>query len=96
MKKIIIVILVLFFAATGQAQKKDSLPVVAQPTQAEVNKFLDSLDTKTSVKEFKAFLYETASAKFYNEGKFAELYDLYIQQKYDAWIIQRGKTKTKQ
>lgn len=97
MKKVsmIIFVVVLFATANSQTNKPKVMTAAdsAAAQQAEVNKFVDSLLLKTSLKEFQTFLYENVSGKEYNEGAFVRLYDLYLRTKYNEWI-QRKQQKT--
>lgn len=72
-------------ASIAQAQQ--------QKETAEANKFIDSLTTKTSIKDFQLWLYENVSQKTAAEGKFGELYNLFLQQQYAAWVQRRAKPK---
>lgn len=63
----------------------------AAAAQAEANKFLDSLLTKTSLKDFQTFLYETVSGKEYNEGTFVQLYNFFMQTRYNQWMQKKKK-----
>ncbi len=95
MKSAIILIFLIssFLFSTAQSTNgstKQSQDSVAK-LQADAAKYLDSLSSKISLKEFKDFLYESVSGKEYNEGLFVNLYNFFMQQKLNAWLAQREK-----
>lgn len=65
--------------------KQDSLG------QAEARHFIDSTVNKTSMNEFRSWLYENFSAKKYDEFMF--YYNSFLQNKYSAWIEAKKKQK---
>lgn len=96
MKHFLITLISVFIFCGASAQVKNNpKPMTAQDSaaaqQAEANKFIDSLLTKTSLKEFQTFLYENVSGKEYNEGAFVRLYNLFLQTRYDQWMQRRQK-----
>ncbi len=73
---------------TPQSQaEKDSIAQL----QKEADKYIDTVLTKTSLKEFREFLYSGVTGKEYNEAPFVALYNFFIQQKLNAWINERAK-----
>ena len=80
------------FSQTG-ATKKLTAQDSALLEQQAANKFVDSVVTKTSIKEFREFLYSTITAKQLDEGKFIELYDFFIRSKYQQWIQEKQAKK---
>ena len=57
------------------------------------NKHIDSVMSKTSIKDFQQWLYENATVKQYQEGKFVDLYNAYVQQQYNVWIAPKSQPK---
>jgi broad specificity phosphatase PhoE len=86
MKTIIAIVLTISALTTfGQGTSvKDSI------LQVEAKKFIDSLPVKSTLKEFQIFLYENMTAKEYNE-KFAQMYQAFLQIKYNAWLAEKKK-----
>jgi abortive infection bacteriophage resistance protein len=93
MKHFLITLISVFIFCGAMAQTKK--PMTAQDSaaaaQAETNKFIDSLLTKTSVKEFQTFLYERVTGKEYNEGTFVQLYNFFMQSRYNEWMQKKKK-----
>jgi hypothetical protein len=77
--------------AYGQTKTthEDSVALI----QRETNAFIDSLAKNTSISQFQLFMYENVSAKQYNDGKFSELWNTYLQLQYSAWIQRKQKHK---
>lgn len=65
-------------AAGAQTQQADSL----QKEEALFSKFADSVYSHTTLKEFKDYLYDKVTSKFYTEGTFANLFQYFTQQKF--------------
>jgi hypothetical protein len=78
------VISVISFGQGTSSNKADSI------FQIEAKKFIDSLPAKSTLKEFQDFLYQTTTAKEYDE-KFSPLYQLFLQTKYNAWLSEKKK-----
>lgn len=89
MKKAIAIILILIsLNAFSQANTSDSL----KKAQIEANKFIDSLTKHTTIADFREWLYNNVTAKNFTEGKFADLYNFFLQAEYQKWM---EKTKKK-
>lgn len=94
--KYILTIFIFLFICIGLSAQKPKVMTAADSAaaqQAEANKFVDSLLTKTSLKEFQTFLYESVSGKEYNEGTFIRLYDLFLRTKYNEWMQRKQQKK---
>lgn len=93
MKTVMIVILILlisfFYCKDGNGQNADSI----QKLQIEYNKFADSLDSHTTVKEMIDYLDNQITSKWFREGTMVELHQYFINQKYQLWLQQRHKPK---
>ncbi len=63
---------------TAFGQTQDSL----QKIQIQYQKFVDSVSSHTTVKEFSDFLDQTVTSKFFREGTFTELYQYFINTKW--------------
>ncbi len=79
--------------SSGNVQQ-DSINKAQAQLQAEATKYLDSLEGKISLKEFRAFIYESVSMKEFNELPFQQLLNFYNQQKINAWLNERAKKQT--
>lgn len=90
MKNIIILILIIVSLNCFAQTNNDSILLQQQTT-----KFIDSLEKNTSIKQARDFLYENISGKLFNENKFTitELYNFFLQLKYQQWLAERGKPK---
>ncbi len=77
MKKLIVA-MTCMVSVTAFAQTQDSL----QKLQLQYNKFVDSVGSHTTLKEFNTFLDETITQKFFREGTFTELYQYFINTKW--------------
>lgn len=98
MKYLLTIFIFLFICISLSAQKKDSLPITKQngltmSKQDSVNVFiklrdaaLDSIVSKTSLKDFQSWLDENISSKMMREGKLNELWAAFINAKLDEWI----------
>ncbi len=84
MKKITTALL-LIISLQSFSQKVDSV--------ALWNQHLDSVLNKTSMKDFRLWLYENATEKQTNESKFVDLYNAFIQFQYSKWIASKSKPK---
>jgi len=71
---LIFIAVVLSSISYGQTNKADSIK------QAEANKVVTEIVTKTSIKTFQEWLFETMTAKQYND--FMQYYNEYIRQQY--------------
>jgi nucleoside-specific outer membrane channel protein Tsx len=81
MKKIILAAsLVVSISCAAQTANNDSL----QKLQKQYQQFTDSIYSHTSLKEFRDFLYERVTTKFFSEGTFADLYQYYTNEKWNA------------
>lgn len=49
-------------------------------------RFYDSVALHTNIRDFQQWLYENVSAKIFQEGKFIELYNFYLQRKYQIYL----------
>lgn len=88
MKKVtttITIVLCLLISASAFSQKQDSVQLW--------NKHLDSSLSKTSIKDFQQWLYENATVKQYQEGKFVDLLNAYVQRQYELWIQPKQQPK---
>lgn len=82
MKKLFLVIAIAFsVSAFGQGNSVKSDTAIRKEQEA-ANKFVGELVSKTSIKEFQAWVYENLPAKQHDE--FIRLYNYFIQQKYMA------------
>lgn len=97
--KHLLIIFLLIISIDSFSQKKDSASKKmtaqdsAQVLQIEYNKFIDSLISKTSVKQLYDFFTETITVKQYQEGKWVDLYDFFVRTKGNAWLQNRSKPK---
>ena len=88
---IAIIIVCLLFSASAfsqSSQKENRVDSVAL-----WNKHIDSVIGKTSVKDFQVWLYENATVKQYQESKFVDLYNAFIQFQYQRWITSKSQPK---
>lgn len=73
--------------AHGQ-NKKDTITatngIISQ--QAVWNYYIDSVVSRLSLKQFQEWLFENATVKQYNDGKFVDFYNSYINWRYDIWV----------
>lgn len=106
MKKAIkysIIALCLLISASAFSQSKEAWKDANKATrgnQLQVvdsvalwNKHLDSALSHTSIKDFQLWLYENATVKQYNESKFVDLYNAYVQ--FQMQLFLKPKTKNK-
>jgi hypothetical protein len=87
MKKIITTLL-LVVSLNAFSQSKQQVDSVAL-----WNKHLDSALSHTSIKDFQLWLYENATVKQYNESKFVDLYNAYIQFQMQLFLQPKNKKK---
>lgn len=84
MKKILFAFLfVLAIKTNAQTSKADSIK------QAEINKVVNEIVTKTSIATFQEWLYKTMTAEKFNE--FLQYYNGYIQQAYNEKLKSEKK-----
>ena len=88
--------LTIFIFAHSQAppptkQQQDSV----EKLQKDYAAYIDTLVAKTTLKQFMDYLYATVTAKYYNEGKWLELYNYFLNNKGDEWLQKRSKPKQK-
>lgn len=57
------------------------------------NNHLDSVISKTSIKDFQSWLYENATIKQYNESKFVDLYNYFVQYQLQRWLQTKSEPK---
>lgn len=57
------------------------------------NNHLDSVISKTSIKDFQSWLYENATIKQYNESKFVDLYNSFVQYQLQRWLQTKSEPK---
>lgn len=103
MKKTILLFSILtisYFGWGQQGNKKDTTGIT--PTNGIVdvqsvwNKYIDSVVSKLSIKQFQDWLFENATVKQYNDGKFVDFYQSYLNYRYNIWIAEwNDKHKTK-
>ena len=86
--KAAIIALCLLISASAFSQSKQQVDSVAL-----WNKHLDSALSHTSIKDFQLWLYENATVKQYNESKFVDLYNAYVQ--FQMQLFLKPKTKNK-
>jgi len=77
-------------SSSGNAQQ-DSINKAQAELQKEADKYLDTVTMRTSLKEFREFLYSGVTGKEYNEAPFVSLYNFFMQQKLNAWLNERAK-----
>lgn len=94
MKKTMIVIFatILFSAVNAQTQstsakltKQDSINAFVKLRDA----FIDTVLTKTSLKDFQKWLDESVSGKMAREGIFTDLYIAFLNAKVDEWVVKK-------
>jgi predicted HTH transcriptional regulator len=99
MKQSICLILLLLGFMACISQTGNSSPPKMTPAdsaalfQQEVNKFVDSLISKTTLKEFVEFLYINTTGKQANEEKWTMLYDFFVRTKANQWAAEREKKR---
>lgn len=93
MKKTIIFILSIFIFTVCNSQTKMTAADSAAKLQQELNKFIDSLVLKTTVREFMDFLYTNTTGKQANEEKWVVLYDFFVRTKASQWVAEQEKKK---
>lgn len=90
--KHLLVISLLFISWAAMAQKKDTIPskmTKQDSINAFVKKrdvFIDSVNSKTSLKEFGVWLDENVSAKAFREMPYSNLYTAFIEARLNEWI----------
>lgn len=89
MKHLLITLILIFIffcgASAQKLTKQDSINVFVQKRDAA----LDSIISKTSLKDFRAWLDENVSAKMLREGKMNDLWAAFINAKLEEWIKQK-------
>ncbi len=90
-KRTLLVILSFLIVIFSHAQKPDS----AALAQKEANAFIDSITTNTSIGDFQKWVDESVSGKMGREGKFSELYQLFLQNNYSLWLQKKAQSKSK-
>lgn len=94
MRKIITTITILLcLLVSASAFSQSSQKANFQDSVALWNKHLDSALSKTSIKDFQQWLYENATVKQYQEGKFVDLLNAYVQREYQVWIQPKSSPK---
>jgi len=88
MKKLslsILTIILLISTSYGQSpQQIDS----ANKSVVDWNKFVDSVESNTSIKQFREYIYKSVTAEFYDTGTYVNLWNWFAQQKYPIWLKQ--------
>lgn len=69
-------------SVTAFAQSTTSGQDSVQRLQLEITRFSDSVYAHTTLKEFRDFLYEKVTTKFFSEGTFADLYQYFLNEKW--------------
>lgn len=69
-------------STSGKMTKQDSINAFVKKRDAAI----DSMNTKTSLKEFSAWLDENVSAKAFRETPYSGLYNAFIQAKLEEWV----------
>lgn len=95
MKRITLLLAIIFllsFYGYGQS-KKDTTGIVTSNNgiisqQAVWNSYIDSVTSKLSIKQFQDWLFENATVKQYNDGKFVDFYQSYLNYRYNIWIAE--------
>lgn len=67
--------------------KQDSLDMIA------ANRFVDSLEKATSIRDFKLFLDANVQSTKQNFQIFDDFYAFYIRTKYNEWLSKKQKPK---
>lgn len=67
--------------------KKDS----AQLKQEEINAFVEQVISNTSLKDFQQWCYKTMTAEKFDD--FKQVYQVFLQQKFEEWMQAKGKIK---
>lgn len=97
MKRIICFIfcLTIFLFCNSQSGTSSKMTAAdsAAKLQQELNKFIDSLVSKTTLKEFREFLYANVTGKQSDEEKWVVLYDFFVRTKANQWIAEQEKKK---
>ncbi len=89
MKKILLISAMFLCSVVcfSQTSTKDSV----QKLQMQADAYIDSLTKHISIADFKDYLYQKITAKFFEEGKFLELYQWFITTKYNEWMATKKK-----
>lgn len=101
MKTIVVMISSLLIGFASHAQTKQQRPIAPVMSkedsvlllQKEAGLYIDSLVRVTSMKQFRDFLESQISVKTFNDGRFVELYDLFIRTNLDQWLQRRTAKK---
>lgn len=94
MKYILTIFIFLFICISLSAQNtkpQKSAQDSINELNAAAGKFVDSLISKTSIKDMRDFLFANLTVKVYSDAKFSELYDFFIQSKVNEWATKRKK-----
>lgn len=95
MKKIFTLIAITI-TLTASAQRVADTKIVedsATILNKEWNKHIDSLRSKTSIKQLIDFLFDNVTVKQYNEAKFGELYNFWIQYQMQLFLQRKQQPK---
>lgn len=57
----------------------------------EWSRYADSVLKKTSINDFNEWLMNSVTVKQYQEGKFSEFYNAFLQQQYQIWQAKKQK-----
>lgn len=85
MKKLLTTIAIVISLQSFSQQKVDSV--------ALWNAHLDSVLNRTSMKGFQTWLYENATVKQYQESKFIDLYNAFVQYQLQLWLQPKSQPK---
>lgn len=84
MRKTITILLIL--VSLNSFSQKNNTQDSVKKVQVEAAKFIDSLTKHTSIADFREWLYNNVTAKNFTEGKFADLYNFFLQTEYQKWM----------
>jgi uncharacterized protein YxeA len=94
MKHLLITLILIFLIFCGASAQTKTPSVKVMTKQDSINVFVqqrdsyvDSLLTKTSLKEFQKWLDESVSSKMLREGKLNELWTAFIDTKINEWVV---------
>lgn len=76
-----------FISFIGYGQTPQQIDSVNKSV-VDWNRFVDSLETNTPLKQFREFIYKSVTAEFYDTGTYVNLWNWYAQQKYPIWLKQ--------
>lgn len=92
-KYTIIIALCVLFSASAFSQSSQKENLQKTDSVALWNKRIDSVLSTTTIKLFQSWLYENATVKQYQEGKFVDLYNAFVQRQYEIWIASKSQPK---